>query len=80
VFAGASPEETFTPGTPQFLFWQCREAALAAVETWEAFAGVHTKWQGNRKKLPLREDHPREMLNAFYALASEPSRVRAIER
>ena len=64
-FTGASPEGTSAPVTPQFLFWQCREAALAAVETWEASAGPHTKWQGNRKKLPLLQDSG-EDLNAFY--------------
>lgn len=69
VFTGASPEGTAAPGTPQFLFWQCREGALAAVETWEASAGAHTKWQGNRKKLPLRQDAGQD-LNAFYDRAS----------
>jgi hypothetical protein len=65
VFTGASPRGTFAPGTPRFLFWQCREAALAAVETWEASAGPHKKWQGNRKKLALLQDVG-EDLNAFY--------------
>jgi Fungalysin metallopeptidase (M36) len=65
MFTGASPAAPAAPGTPQFLFWQCREAALAAVETWEACAGAHTKWQGNRKKLPLRQDSGQD-LNAFY--------------
>jgi Fungalysin metallopeptidase (M36) len=69
VFTGASPEGTSAPGTPQFLFWQCREGALAAVETWEASAGAHTKWQGNRKKVPLRQDDGQD-LNAFYDRAS----------
>ncbi len=53
TFSGVSPEGTFAPGTSQFLFWQCREAALAAVQAWEASASAHKKWQGNRKKLPL---------------------------
>jgi hypothetical protein len=69
AFTGAVPEGAFAPGTPQFLFWQCREAALAAVETLEASAGAHTKWQGNRKKLPLRQDVG-EDLNAFYDRSS----------
>lgn len=64
-FSGAQPEGTAAPGTPQFLFWQCREAALAAVETWEASSEAHKKWQGNRKKMPLRQDDG-EDLNAFY--------------
>lgn len=69
TFTNTSPEGTFAPGTPQFLFWQCREAALAAVEAWEASAGVHKRWQGNRKKLPLRQDAGQD-LNAFYDRSS----------
>jgi len=65
TFTDESPEQTADPGTPEFLFWQCREAALAALEAWEASAGAHTQWQGNRKKLPLRQDEG-EDLNAFY--------------
>lgn len=53
------------PGTPQFLFWQVREAALAAVRAWEACAGPHRQWQGRRKHLPLQPDAG-EDLNAFY--------------
>jgi hypothetical protein len=44
TFTGTSEEGQFNPDTPQFLFWQCREAALAAVETWESVAGQHTRW------------------------------------
>jgi len=62
---GVVPEGSFALGTSQFLFWQCREAAIAAVEAWEASVGAHTKWQGNRKKLPLLPDAG-EDLNAFY--------------
>jgi hypothetical protein len=47
------------------MFWQCREGALAALEAWEASAGPHKKWQGNRKKLALLQDAG-EDLNAFY--------------
>jgi hypothetical protein len=64
-----SPEGLADPGTPRFLFWQCREAALAAVEAWEASAGAHKKWQGDRKKLPLLQDAGVD-LNAFYDRAS----------
>jgi hypothetical protein len=69
TFSGASPEGVFAPGSPQFLFWQCREAALDAVAAWEASAGPHKKWQGNRSSLPLRQDQG-EDLNAFYDRAS----------
>ena len=42
------------PGTPKFLYWQCREAAFDAVEAWEASAGIHKFWQGNRSCLCCR--------------------------
>jgi hypothetical protein len=65
-FSNQSPEGVAAPGTPQFLFWQAREAAISAVATWEACAGVsHKAWQGNRKKLPLLQDEGVD-LNAFY--------------
>jgi fungalysin metallopeptidase (M36) len=66
TFSNQSPEAPAAPGTPQFLFWQAREAAISAVTTWEACAGVpHKAWQGNRKKLPLFQDAGVD-LNAFY--------------
>lgn len=60
-----SVEGIFQPGTPSFLFWQCREAALAALQAWETSAGSHKRWQGNRKKLRLLQDVGVD-LNAFY--------------
>jgi hypothetical protein len=65
TFSRQAPEGRFNPGTPQFLFWQCREGALAALEAWEAVAGNLTSWQGNRRRLALRQDSG-EDLNAFY--------------
>src|SRR5882724_12392210 len=56
IYSNVSPEGAANPGTPQFLFWQARDAAIAAVNAWEASAGVHKVWQGNRKKLPLLQD------------------------
>ena len=64
-FTDVAAEGTFNPGGPEFLFWQCREAALAALQAWEASAGPHKRWQGNRKKLSLLQDFG-EDLNAFY--------------
>ena len=70
TFSNQSAEGEAAPGTPQFLFWQAREAAIAAVAAWEACAGqTHTAWQGNRKKLPLMQDAGKD-LNAFYDRAS----------
>ena len=65
TFSSPSPQGVFAPGTAGFLFWQCREAAIAALQAWEASAGTHNKWQGNRGKLPLLQDVG-EDLNAFY--------------
>src|SRR5262245_27222588 len=69
TFTGVTPEGVFNPGTPQFLFWQCREAGLAALQAWEASDGAHKRWQGNRKKLPLLQDTGVD-LNAFYDRSS----------
>ena len=69
TLSGAVAEGALQPGTPGFLFWQCREAGLSALETWETFAGQLTRWQGNRKKLPLRQDVGVDV-NAFYDRAS----------
>jgi hypothetical protein len=69
TLTGSFPQGNFPPGTPQFLFWQSREAAIAAVQAWEASSGPHTRWQGNRSKLPLLPDAGVD-LNAFYDRAS----------
>lgn len=65
TFSNAEPEGTHAPGTPGFLYWQCREGALAALEAWEAVAGNLSAWQGNRKRLALLQDAGVE-LNAYY--------------
>jgi hypothetical protein len=69
TFSNTSPEGVSQPGTAPFLFWQCREGALAALEAWEACAGPFNRWQGNRKKLLLLQDQGVD-LNAFYDRAS----------
>jgi hypothetical protein len=65
TFSNPEPQGTYDPGTPGFLYWQCRESALAAVEAWEAVAGTLTAWQGHRKRLALLQDDGVE-LNAYY--------------
>jgi Fungalysin metallopeptidase (M36) len=65
VYSQTSPQGKAPIGTPKFLFWQAREAAIAAVEAWEASAGPHKLWQGDRKKLALLQDDGVD-LNAFY--------------
>ena len=66
--AGAVAPGLYPPGTAEFLFWQCREAALAAVDTWEILEGPLRQWSPyaiSRKRLPL---HPNDGddLNAYY--------------
>ena len=69
TFHAAATEGTYAPGTPQFLFWQCREGALAALEAFESVSGAFTAWQGRRKKLHLVQDAGVD-LNAYYDRAS----------
>lgn len=68
TLTAAIAEGRFAPGTPEFLFWQCREAALLAVEVWEGLNGPLSEWAAkaaDRKRLRLRHDAG-ENLNAFY--------------
>ena len=67
TFFGVQPEAVSPPGTPGFLFWQCREAALATLEAWESINGSLARWARSNpvNRLELRPDHGRD-LNAFY--------------
>ena len=65
TFSSPAPQGVSAPGTPGFLFWQCREGAIAALEAFEKGAGPHRFWEGNRRKLLLRQDDG-EDVNAFY--------------
>ena len=68
-FFNAAPEGQFNPGTPQFLFWQTREAALLSVAVWEDLDGNLLRWARastpGRRTLALRQDNGVD-LNAFY--------------
>jgi len=67
-FFDAAPEGRFDPGTPEFLFWQCREAALTAINVWEQLNGSLTNWSveaADQKKLNLVQDGGDD-LNAGY--------------
>lgn len=67
-FFGASAQGRFQPGTPEFLFWQCREAALISVKVWEQLHASLTSWSTeavNPRKLKLVQDGGDD-LNAFY--------------
>jgi phospholipase C len=71
----APPQQAYNWKTQlrPFLYWQCREAALAAVETWETLVGPLTAWSPNAAN-PLEVDMDHEdprftdgyKLNAFY--------------
>jgi len=63
-YYGAVPEKPYALGTPGFLFWQCREAALAALETWEQLAGPLERWY-LAKNLNLHQDKGVDF-NAYY--------------
>jgi len=69
TLSNTSAEGVAAPGTARFLFWQCREAAMAALDAWEAVAGNFTRWQGNRRVLALRQDAGVD-LNAYYDRSS----------
>ena len=61
-----APAALHAPGTPAFLFWQSREAALAAVEAYEWAAGPFKAWaKGARSPLPLFYNAGTD-LNAYY--------------
>jgi len=69
IFSDPVDDGVFDPGTPEFLFWQCREAALLAVEVWESLNEPLAEWarsRPNRKKLNLLQDAGDE-LNAGYS-------------
>lgn len=65
VYSDAAEEAVYPVGTPEFLFWQCSEAALAAVETWERLDVDLEFWAGNRRNLELLQDAGNG-LNATY--------------
>jgi hypothetical protein len=72
TFVDASPAGIFDPGSSDFLFWQSREAALTAIQTWEALNGPLSQWgpeTQNPDSLNLLPDVDDD-LNAFYDRSS----------
>jgi fungalysin metallopeptidase (M36) len=68
TFTNPAIEGQFAAGTPEFLFWQCREAALAALDTWESFGENLASWSAEAadpNNLPLLQNAG-NVLNAFY--------------
>ncbi|MEI8368253.1 MAG: hypothetical protein WCJ31_07445 [Planctomycetia bacterium] len=77
TFTNPSPEQQYDlkANPKEFLYWQCREAALLAVETWESLAGNLTAWSPEAvdpKSLEVDNDHVApeisgtQKLNAYY--------------
>lgn len=64
-YFGGSPEGRYAVGTPEFLFWQCSEGALAAMEAWDELDGPLNRWVNGRQHLDLRQNQG-VRLNAFY--------------
>lgn len=66
TFTGKVAEAEYNVGTPEFLFWQCREAALLALEVWEKVDGRLKEWgPSSPKRLTLTQNAGFE-LNAGY--------------
>jgi hypothetical protein len=66
-FASSAPSSnTYRPGTMEFLYWQSREAALAALDAFAACAGPLAAWapevRGSLQLVPNAGDD----LNAYY--------------
>ena len=65
-----APEGLHADGSPEFLYWQCREAALAALAAWERDAGTLPSWQAGAR-IDLWQNAVAQLgesqdLNAFY--------------
>lgn len=68
IYVGHGIAKPYPVGTPDFLFWQSREAALRAVSTFEGLTGARvSRWarSPNRKLLELSPNAGQD-LNAYY--------------
>lgn len=68
-YNGFEPEAKYGYGTKGFLFWQCSESALAALEMWAALDGGLKRWVQGRQRLDLRQNDGQD-LNAYYDRSS----------
>lgn len=69
-FVDAVSEDLFDVGTDEFLFWQCREAALRGLDMWETIAGPLTAWVSDQQHLNLIPRANGNVPNAFYDRSS----------
>ena len=67
--ASPEPEAVYPLDSPGFLSWQCREAALAALEAADAIGAPLVAWHGGKDRLALRPNAG-WMLNAEYDRAA----------
>jgi hypothetical protein len=68
TYGAHGPQARYAPGTPDFLFWQSRDAAIAAVKVFEGLQGRRvTRWarSSDPKKLDLVPNAGVD-LNAYY--------------
>ena len=67
TLASGIPQGVFDSGTPEFLHWQTREAALNALAMWETIAPPVTRWarSSDPRLIDLVADAG-EDLNAYY--------------
>jgi len=67
TFGALPAQEVYAVGTPDFLMWQSREAALLTLDVWEDMAAPLAGWAGvaSRKKLRLLALAGND-LNAYY--------------
>jgi Fungalysin metallopeptidase (M36) len=74
IFHSQQPQGLHQPGTPEFLFWQCRQGAIAAVKTWESHAGALPRWFSGRRlhlvQNAVAEFGEAPQPNAFYDRSS----------
>ena len=74
TFHASQPQGLHQPGTPEFLFWQCRQGAIAAVQTWESHAGAFSRWFSGRRlhlvQNAVAEFGEAPQPNAFYDRSS----------
>lgn len=64
-YHGFAPEGRHPFGTPEFLFWQCSESALAALEMFAALDGPLSRWAQGKQRIHIHQDKGVD-LNAFY--------------
>lgn len=66
-YQGVFHEADLPLASEGFLYWQCREAALRAIDLWEVISGTELEsWQSGRTLFLKHRTPGRPQLNAFY--------------